>query len=135
MMRDVQIAGGIIRVRGFASPAEIAALPEKLVFNCTGLGSRDLFGDKELRPVRGQVAILLPQPEIRYAFTGDGYMFPRRTGSSSAERSSPTSGRPSPSRRRSPGSSNPTESCSPASAAPRPPEGALDDTRPFPGET
>ena len=80
MMRDVQIAGGSIRVRSFASPAEIAALPEKLAFNCTGLGSRDLFGDEELRPVRGQVAVLLPQPEIRYAFTGDGYMFPRADG-------------------------------------------------------
>lgn len=80
LMRDVQIAGGRIHVRSFASPAEIAALPEKLAFNCTGLGSRDLFGDEDLRPVRGQVAILLPQPEIRYAFTGDGYMFPRADG-------------------------------------------------------
>src|SRR4051812_45883837 len=43
MTRDVQIAGGRIEVRKFATPAEIAALPEALVFNCTGLGSRDLF--------------------------------------------------------------------------------------------
>ena len=67
MMRDVQIAGGRIEVRRFATPADIAALPEALVFNCTGLGSRELFGDQDLHPVRGQLAILEPQPEVRYA--------------------------------------------------------------------
>ena len=81
MMRDVETAGGKIQVRSFATPAGIAALPEKLVFNCTGLGSRELFGDGELRPVRGQLAILIPQPGIRYAFTGEaGCMFPRPDG-------------------------------------------------------
>ena len=81
LTRDVQAAGGEIRIRDFATPAEIAALPERLAFNCTGLGARALFGDEELIPVRGQLAILLPQPEIRYAFTGEaGYMFPRADG-------------------------------------------------------
>lgn len=81
MIRDVQIAGGKIEVRKFASPADIAALSEKLVFNCTGLGSRELFGDQELQPIRGQLAILEPQPEVRYAALGDfGYMFPRADG-------------------------------------------------------
>jgi glycine/D-amino acid oxidase-like deaminating enzyme len=43
--------------------------------------ARALFGDDELRPARGQLAILLPQPEVRYAFTGEaGYMFPRPDG-------------------------------------------------------
>jgi D-amino-acid oxidase len=81
MVRDVQIAGGKIEIRKFATPADIAALPESLVFNCTGLGSRDLFGDQDLHPARGQLAILEPQPEVRYAFTGGpGYMFPRPDG-------------------------------------------------------
>ena len=81
MIRDVQSAGGKIEVRNFASPADIAALSEGLIFNCTGLGSRDLFGDSELRPARGQLAILEPQPEVQYAFTGGpGYMFPRPDG-------------------------------------------------------
>ena len=31
--------------------------------------------------MRGQLAVLLPQPEVRYAFAGDaGYMFPRPDG-------------------------------------------------------
>jgi glycine/D-amino acid oxidase-like deaminating enzyme len=81
MLRDVQIAGGKIEVRKFATPADIAALPESLVFNCTGLGSRDLFGDADLHPARGQLAILEPQPEVNYAALGDfGYMFPRADG-------------------------------------------------------
>jgi D-amino-acid oxidase len=81
MDRDVRIAGGKIEIRRFATPADIAALPESLVFNCTGLGSHDLFGDSELEPIRGQLAILEPQPEIRYAALGDfGYMFPRADG-------------------------------------------------------
>jgi D-amino-acid oxidase len=81
MIRDVHIAGGKIEVRKFATPADIAGLPEALVFNCTGLGARDLFGDQELEPRRGQLAILEPQPNIRYAAQGEfGYMFPRADG-------------------------------------------------------
>ena len=81
MIRDVHIAGGKIEVRKFATPADITGMPESLVFNCTGLGSRDLFGDQELEPRRGQLAILEPQPNIRYAAQGEfGYMFPRADG-------------------------------------------------------
>ena len=75
MLRDIQIAGGRIVVRKLTTIGDITALPEKLVFNCTGLGARDLIGDQELRPARGQLAVLLPQPEIQYALTGSaGYM-------------------------------------------------------------
>ena len=81
LTQDIQIAGGAIRIRSFSSPQDILSLPETLVFNCTGLGSRELFGDGDLHPVRGQLAVLLPQPEVRYAFTGRaGYMFPRADG-------------------------------------------------------
>ena len=78
---DVLTAGGKIHLRRFASPADLAALPERLVFNCTGIGARDLFGDMELHPVRGQLAVLAPQPEVLYAAAGSwGYMFPRLDG-------------------------------------------------------
>ncbi len=81
LTRDVQIAGGRFVVRAFASPAEVAALPETLVFNCTGLGAGKLFGDTVIEPVRGQLAILLPQAEVQYAYLGTmGYMFPRGDG-------------------------------------------------------
>lgn len=81
MLRDFTGEGGRIAIRSFAAPAEIGELPETLVFNCTGLGSHSLFGDTELIPIRGQLAMLVPQPEIDYAFTGEaGYMFPRPDG-------------------------------------------------------
>jgi D-amino-acid oxidase len=81
LMRDVQIAGGKFVIRDFASPADILALPETLVFNCTGLGAGKLFGDTGIEPVRGQLAVLLPQSEVQYAFAGRmGYMFPRADG-------------------------------------------------------
>ena len=80
LLRDFYIAGGRVVVKEFRNRREVARLPEPVVFNCTGLGSRDLFDDPELVPVRGQIEVLLPQPEIDYAYLGTGYMFPRRDG-------------------------------------------------------
>lgn len=81
LMRDIQLAGGHFVVRAFASPADLAALPETLIFNCTGLGAGKLFGDTGIEPVRGQLAVLLPQAEVQYAYLGNmGYMFPRGDG-------------------------------------------------------
>ena len=78
---EVLAAGGKIQVRAFTTPADIESLPERLVFNCTGIGAHDLFGDTELQPIRGQLAVLEPQPAIRYAASGEwGYMFPRNDG-------------------------------------------------------
>jgi D-amino-acid oxidase len=80
LLRDFYIAGGRVVVREFRNRQEIARLPESIIFNCTGLGSRALFGDQQLVPVRGQIEVLLPQPEIDYCYLSDGYMFPRRDG-------------------------------------------------------
>jgi len=80
LLRDFYIAGGRVVVKEFRNRREIARLPEQVVFNCTGLGARALFDDEELIPVRGQLEILLPQPEIDYAYLSRGYMFPRRDG-------------------------------------------------------
>ena len=80
LLRDIYIAGGRVVVKEFKSRREITRLAEPVVFNCTGLGSRALFDDEELGPVRGQLEILLPQPEIDYCYLSSGYMFPRRDG-------------------------------------------------------
>jgi len=80
LLRDFYIAGGRVVVKEFKSRQEIGRLREPVIFNCTGLGSRALFGDEELTPVRGQLEILLPQPEIDYCYLSTGYMFPRRDG-------------------------------------------------------
>ncbi|MGP1284243.1 MAG: FAD-dependent oxidoreductase [Parasphingopyxis sp.] len=82
MLDDIRLAGGEIAIRSFRDAAELAALPETLIFNCTGLGAKALFGDEELVPMRGQLEILLPQPEVDYAVSAPGgiYMFSRRDG-------------------------------------------------------
>jgi len=81
LTEDFRIAGGKLVVVEMKTPADVQALPEKLVFNCTGLGAKALFGDAELTPARGQLTFLLPQPEVTYT-TGfeDTYMFSRRDG-------------------------------------------------------
>lgn len=81
LLRDFYVAGGRLVVKQFRSRDEIARLAEPVIFNCTGLGARELFEDEELIPVRGQLEVLLPQPEIDYCYiSGLGYMFPRRDG-------------------------------------------------------
>lgn len=80
LLRDFYIAGGKLVVREFRTREEIMRLPEPVIFNCTGLGARALFDDQKLSPVRGQLEVLLPQPEIDYCYLGSGYMFPRRDG-------------------------------------------------------
>jgi len=82
LLRDFLTSKGELVVREFREAGELASLPERLLFNCTGLGARDLFHDNELIPVRGQLSFLLPQPEIDYMTTGPGdiYMFPRHDG-------------------------------------------------------
>ena len=81
LLRDFYVAGGKLVVKEFRNREEVARLQEQVVFNCTGLGARELFGDQKLGPVRGQLEVLLPQPEIDYCYiSGSGYMFPRRDG-------------------------------------------------------
>src|SRR6266403_1855248 len=79
MLTDVRIAGGKVVEREIKGLEEVRGLPEKLVFNCTGLGAKALFGDEELTPIRGQLTMLLPQPEVTYATVYENtYMFSRR---------------------------------------------------------
>jgi D-amino-acid oxidase len=81
VLRDVRLAGGSIVVRRFDTVADLATLPESTIVNCTGLGARTLFGDDQLTAIKGQLTVLLPQPEIDYAvMQGDLYMFSRRDG-------------------------------------------------------
>lgn len=81
VLRDHARAGGRVVTRAFATPADVAALKERVVVNCTGLGSAALFGDAEMFPIKGQLTILRPQPEVGYiTLPPDLYMFPRTDG-------------------------------------------------------
>ncbi len=81
LLRDYRIAGGKIVLRTFDNLDEVLALDEPVIMNCSGLGARDLFGDETLTPIKGQLTVLLPQPELDYIMVGGGlYMIPRRDG-------------------------------------------------------
>ncbi len=70
LVRDFLDFGGRIVVRKFTEPQELVALDEPLVVNCTGLGARDLFDDRAMVPLKGQLTVLLPQPEVDYGTFG-----------------------------------------------------------------
>jgi D-amino-acid oxidase len=81
VLRDFLLAGGRLVPREFKAMSEVLALPESAIMNCTGLGARTLCGDADLFPVKGQLTVLLPQPEIDYVVLQGGlYMMPRRDG-------------------------------------------------------
>jgi glycine/D-amino acid oxidase-like deaminating enzyme len=80
LLRDFYSAGGKLVVKEFRSREEVMRLTEQVIFNCSGLGARQLFGDEKLIPVRGQLEVLLPQPEIDYGYIGAAHMFPRSDG-------------------------------------------------------
>jgi glycine/D-amino acid oxidase-like deaminating enzyme len=82
VLEDFLLAGGRLVVREFVAAEEVMTLPEPVVMNCTGLGAKALFGDEELIPIKGQLCILVPQPEVDYVVsTSDSlYMMPRQDG-------------------------------------------------------
>ncbi|HEY6220853.1 MAG TPA: FAD-dependent oxidoreductase [Gemmatimonadaceae bacterium] len=80
LQQDFLYAGGKIVTRKLASRDELATLPEPVIFNCTGLGSRELANDETLIPMKGQLTFLQPQPEIDYMLgvpKSRLYMMPR----------------------------------------------------------
>jgi D-amino-acid oxidase len=70
LMQDVASYGGRIVVRKFETPADLAALAEGVIVNCTGLGAKALFEDPELVPLKGQLIVLLPQEDVNYSTSG-----------------------------------------------------------------
>jgi hypothetical protein len=81
LMSDFLANGGKIEIAEFHSPADLAKLRERVLVNATGFGARALFGDKSITPVRGQLARMIPQPEINYGLFYRGVSFlPRRDG-------------------------------------------------------
>lgn len=81
LLDDFLESGGKIEVTELHSAADFARLPPKVLINATGYGARALLADKSVIPVRGQLARLIPQPEVHYSFLYDHvYFLPRRDG-------------------------------------------------------
>lgn len=81
LTEDFLQAGGEFVVKFFEDKAQLAALEEPVLFNCTGLGAGKLFGDTEITPAKGQLVYMPPDPDVDYLTIGGGssnlYMFSR----------------------------------------------------------
>ena len=82
VLLDYRAGGGRVVVRAFRDMTEVRELPHAVIVNCTGLGSRALCGDASMTPVKGQLTVLAPQPEVDYIVTAPNnlYMMPRQDG-------------------------------------------------------
>jgi len=81
LVNDFLVEGGKIERVEFHAPSELSQLTQKVVINATGYGARALWKDESIVPVRGQIAWLIPQPEVNYAVMYKGtYILSRRDG-------------------------------------------------------
>jgi D-amino-acid oxidase len=82
LLTEYRVAGGRVVVRELGDAQSVKDLPHPLIVNCTGLGAATLFGDAEMLPIKGQLTVLAPQPEVDYITVGPGdlYMMPRHDG-------------------------------------------------------
>src|SRR5262249_37153281 len=90
LVREFLLFGGRVVIRKFDASRDLLTLPEPIIVNATGLGARDLFGDQELVPLKGQLTVLVPQPEVNYRTSSGGrtetpgslgiHMMPRTDG-------------------------------------------------------
>jgi glycine/D-amino acid oxidase-like deaminating enzyme len=81
LVSDFHANGGRIEIAEFHTPDDFAKLREKTLINATGYGARALFNDQSITPVRGQLARVIPQPEVGYGLFYQGVSFvPRRDG-------------------------------------------------------
>jgi len=81
LISDFLANGGKIEIAEFRTPADFAALRQATLINATGYGARALFGDESVIPVRGQLARMIPQPDIHYGLDYKDVSFvPRRDG-------------------------------------------------------
>ena len=63
--------------RTFQDVASVLQLQENIIINCTGIGAKELWNDAAMQPIKGQLALLPPQPDLTYLYSQNGYMFPR----------------------------------------------------------
>lgn len=77
LRQDLRVDVPFVQKR-FATRQQVLGLAEPIIINCTGLGSKGLFNDRKLKPIKGQLVLLKPQPALTYLYsTGETYVFPR----------------------------------------------------------
>jgi D-amino-acid oxidase len=75
--RDLRAAKVPFKKQFFSDEAAVVALRENIIVNCTGYGAKKIWGDDKLQAIKGQVALLSPQPDLDYLFGRSGYLVPR----------------------------------------------------------
>ena len=81
LVNDFFVEGGKLERLEFHTPADLKVLPQKTFINATGYGARALWNDQSVVPVRGQIAWLIPQPDVNYGiFYNNVYILARRDG-------------------------------------------------------
>jgi D-amino-acid oxidase len=78
LMRDFFAAGGTFVRKEFHAPNDLTQLSEKVVINCPGYAAREWWNDNTITPKRGQIAWLIPQPEVNYGLTFRGTLVTSR---------------------------------------------------------
>ena len=81
LINDFLVDGGRLEIAEFHVPADLGRLAQNTLINATGYGARALFGDASVTPVRGQLARMIPQPDVHYGiFYNNASFVPRRDG-------------------------------------------------------
>lgn len=75
---EVRHAAGVFERRVLTSLDELHRVPEAVAVNCLGLGAGELFADRAVVPIRGQLVHLKPQALPYLLDHPDGYVVPRQ---------------------------------------------------------
>ena len=81
LLADFRAAGGRIEIAEYHTAGDLVRIQERTLINASGYGARALFDDQSVIPVRGQVARVIPQPDVNYGLLyRDCAFVPRRDG-------------------------------------------------------
>ncbi len=77
--RFKEAGGQVIELsQRFSDLDELRDLPADVVFNCTGLGARELAKDSQVKSLKGQIVLIDRIPEMDWSISADGfYVYPR----------------------------------------------------------
>ncbi len=78
LISDLKMAGVEFERKVISDIQQLQNLKESVIFNCCGLGARDLFSDQNLIPIKGQLVLLKPKAGMEYIALHRGYVFCRR---------------------------------------------------------
>ncbi|MBL8951442.1 MAG: FAD-binding oxidoreductase [Myxococcaceae bacterium] len=72
LVEDLRAANVKLEERAFETPDDVAKLPQSIIVNCTGYGSKKLFGDETLIAQRGHNVVLKKTDDKQFYFFSGG---------------------------------------------------------------